>query len=746
MRDQLGGVVGSDGENFLIAWINGNVGTIAPLYIGRVDSEGHRLDGFGILLSPTAFIPAGNPAGAWGASNYLVVWGELCDFRVCWKAITVDRDGRVGSTITLPIDGSPFGPVSVASDGTRFLVVWTAINPGRAGYAALISEQSNLVRGPYRVTPDGEIVEGAKIASSRTGFRLFYAARTDLWTTPIDVSGNPGTPRSIESGRYPAPPFDFFAPSIASNGSDWVIVNGFADAYLEAVILRGDGSVIGPVVVEPATFYLSMYRSPQILWAGNSFMLFYADCCPTFMVFRSIGIDGAIGQKRSSSLTQSDPARMTAAWNGSRILLSYATGGSYDPQGLDLFATLLAPDFTSQVAPVQQAIPVVLSAHDQRRSSVASNGRISLHVWEEWISDARLWQLFAGRVTADWTRPDGLGLRVSVGGEGEFHPATVFDGTNFVVVWQELATLRGNRISPDGRLLDGQGFVISKSACYADRQTSIANNGRTLMVVWTDCALGETRQGSYAVGRIFAARINATGQVIDPAPLRLSFGPLGEQNPAVAAVGRDFLVVWEENGTPPPCFYEYCFPPQTHLVARRVSDSGTVIDANVIPIAAGGNAAQGEKFPSIASDGSTAVVTWSSNQGADVRYARVNANGQLLDVQPDQNGRTITDIGKASRISTVVWDGIHFVILRSKENGSLVANRLSGDGVVVDSDSVVLSANPGIEAYPSAAMTSPGVVIVDAARQTDDALYGHGVVRIFARNLLDPLRRRAAGH
>ena len=91
-------------------------------------------------------------------------------------------------------------------------------------------------------------------------------------------------------------------------------------------------------------------------------------------------------------------------------------------------------------------------------------------------------------------------------------PALAFDGSNYLVAWQDeqptaLFDVFGVRISPGGTLVDEDAFGISR-APGAQRYPSVAFGGGTSLVDWTN-----KRNGSYAA---YGARVAPGSSVLDP--------------------------------------------------------------------------------------------------------------------------------------------------------------------------------------------------------------------------------------
>jgi hypothetical protein len=108
---------------------------------------------------------------------------------------------------------------------------------------------------------------------------------------------------------------------------------------------------------------------------------------------------------------------------------------------------------------------------------------------------------------------DPAGIRVCGAPDLQERPAVAFDGTNFLVVWQDFRNgkdydIYAARVSPQGRVLDADGFPV---ICRPGNQArpAVAYAGGHFVVAWMDA-----RQ--YPVYGVYAARVTTAGKVLDP--------------------------------------------------------------------------------------------------------------------------------------------------------------------------------------------------------------------------------------
>lgn len=128
------------------------------------------------------------------------------------------------------------------------------------------------------------------------------------------------------------------------------------------------------------------------------------------------------------------------------------------------------------------------------------------------------------------------------------------------------ATARSNAQIPEW----GPEFMIGSNYGTAwISGTPVASNGSIFLIVWR----------TYAGNGILARRVSAAGAVLGTGNIVVSpeDGALANMAPVVASDGTDFLVVWarQSNRTMPDGTTAYI----STVVAKRVSDSGVVLDA-----------------------------------------------------------------------------------------------------------------------------------------------------------------------
>ena len=107
-------------------------------------------------------------------------------------------------------------------------------------------------------------------------------------------------------------------------------------------------------------------------------------------------------------------------------------------------------------------------------------------------------------------------VAISLAGAVEANPVVAFNGTNYLVAWEDSRNfavsdvdIRGTRISSSGVVRDVAGINICNQAA-AQRHPSVAASGGEFLVAWADA------RNALSTGvDIYGTRISGTGAVMD---------------------------------------------------------------------------------------------------------------------------------------------------------------------------------------------------------------------------------------
>jgi len=174
-------------------------------------------------------------------------------------------------------------------------------------------------------------------------------------------------------------------------------------------------------------------------------------------------------------------------------------------------------------APALRASPAVAVAPDagsggrrlQRQPACALGKTVYLVAWSDGTRQAGQPQanIYCARLDAVSGKPlDPAGICVCAADDLQEWPAVAGDGTNFLVVWQDLRNgkdydIYAARVSENGKVLDPDGFPVAKRPSNQARP-AVAFSGGNYLVVWMD-----GRQ--YPVYGLYGARVSPEGKVLD---------------------------------------------------------------------------------------------------------------------------------------------------------------------------------------------------------------------------------------
>lgn len=558
------------------------------------------------LLDPSGFVVAATlddehwPSVAWDGRTWLVAWAAsrrpaAGGFDADVLATRIDATGSVLDSPALELDVTPAvaGRADVTSNGTGFLLAW----PSSEGWW---EPQDTLMTA---VSSDGDIAVPANaVATSdvaRWGPRVASSANGHLitWT---DRSGGVGRERILgarvdnlgalvdgppETAGFPvATSPDAF---VASSASQYLVAGDGAMGPWTALV-RPDGTVDGQVQLLP---WRAATRQGEPVVATNA----SGESLVAWVELDGLGTNGNILPARVSRDGEVlDPERITVAApgahehapaiasNGDDWLIAWQEerGTLFSGFGCDALTSVIRAARVTSRGVVRDEPGLLFDETRQRqcRPTVASNGRDYLVAWEDW--DGLACELYVdvrgARVDASSGRVlDVAALDISSARCEQTAPDATFDGTSYVVAWEDVrrrccgvsSDIFATRVSRAGIVLDPDGIAVAVASGFPSlKSPAIASNGLDMLVTWLDFRNAAT------VGReVRAKRLRGDLAGLDGPPessgILLSEGGRPLAGPAISAGGGSYLVAWTADG-------------QEHhdIEGRRVTASGQVLD------------------------------------------------------------------------------------------------------------------------------------------------------------------------
>lgn len=358
---------------------------------------------------------------------------------------------------------------------------------------------------------------------------------------------------------------------------------------------------------------------------------------------------------------------------------------------------------------------------------IAFDGTNHLVAWREYQAG---YHVVKARFVSAAGEPLGEPWQVSHANRHASTLSVAFDGAHHLIVWNghdggSTYDVFGARVTPDGELPDGAGFVISAAASH-QMWPSVAAGGGVFAVSWMDA-----RSGNYD---IYAARVSPAGGVIDTSGIPIATGSAHQERPAIAYGGGTFLVTWNDgwalrfrllrpDGTLPASGTLVSGTTRHSSVAHDgggfqvvYSDHTTSsrLGAHLVRVSSAGGILRGPTRlgpvrytyeSGVACSSGGCFAAWRENRsgGIDIFGGRTDGTGAPLDGE----GFLLSRGGRQQERPSVASDGTDYLIAYSViSDGSdwdVYAARISATGELLDAGAIPLGTSAYQEIHPSVA-------------------------------------------
>ncbi|MEO8217146.1 MAG: hypothetical protein ABI718_08685 [Acidobacteriota bacterium] len=431
---------------------------------------------------------------------------------------------------------------------------------------------------------------------------------------------------------------------------------------------------------------------------------------------------------------------LCGAVSGARAATSIAIGQPPLPIGPEMLDTSL---FFRSVGSAQ-------CGPRQITPAVASSGKQYLVAWSEADPSPKI---YAERLDGDGRPLDGRGIPVvSTPGNLGVEPRLASNGTDYLILWREetpeIATkylLKARVIRQDGTF--GSQEILLDGNVESDSVPAVQWDTTSYLVTWPS-NIGVAKS-------LIAVQLSADGQIVK-GPFALSEIDTNASRPNIAWSGTNFMVVWEESRHAEVCDRLPCPFETRDIRAARVSASGQILDQLItvvheenVPVADPDVAWNGSEFLVIYSrdeQNSSRRGIWGS---------RYSDNGVPMDTAFDPAGfQIVKQVGDSLLKGRLASDGVGFLVGWDAlvTDLDVFASRVTSEGFLLDT----VPAQGQIVAASSLAESSPDLdsrgerrIIVVYSRDTN---FEGGCVtsRIFSRFIGEndptppppPVRRR----
>jgi|GEM_PF-2993188 len=718
--EQRPGAVTSDGHDFLSVWTD-ITAPRAGVYATRIPANG------AVTVTSARQLRAGSAKDVgvcYANGGYIAVWSDVLTFSV--------YSARLNS------DGSPIA-------GPRQIITGEAID--------------DLVTSPATAYPRG-------LACSNNGAVLVFKKNTPMVVT-LDSNGVlASTPKKLPIG-------DDDVVSAASNGTSYFIATRsfdpsnvgiirvsatgdvtdaapapvFAGVTATQIGLNFAGGRLGIAAVssttlrrafiDPAT--LTVTKLPDVASGGQDVnVITFGNTLEAYVMnYNSSKIDVSRVPLRDNETTAPTPTNalhsetigssVSVASNGSNGLAVWKDfRRSTTAVDGDVFGAFL----DTGLGPGTQ-FPVVVTARSQGPSAIASSSTESFVVWNERVGDAGKASLLGVRFDPKGVLLDTTPKVIASAVVATTPPTIAFDGTNYVVAWEESGQTQAGAVTSVAAqaYTKGGAAIGSQFRVEGPHSPAIGSNGSSALLVFT-----------FPDGR------GLTAVLMSNTNNQIALNTFGYAT-VVGAAGSDYLVAYTEGAETCQII---CFPDKRDISGVRVSGNGTLLDATPIAIA---NGPKDQTFPHIASNGSDWLLVYNFQTDGlwSVGAKRLTHAGVLVDATASQDGVVIADdVGLSTAIAR---DDASYVVAYDAGNGAdttvLRLARTDDKGNVTERSGALGFGTRSVPTMPWLSRTPAGPVNISYSRFATEPVFG-GTLRTFMRLMPDatpqPGKQRAARH
>ncbi|MBW1806893.1 MAG: hypothetical protein JRJ87_01780 [Deltaproteobacteria bacterium] len=437
-------------------------------------------------------------------------------------------------------------------------------------------------------------------------------------------------------------------------------------------MLSGDGRIEDPYSKEIFTSPAGFESSPCASWNGESFLVVWSsshsrgydwDIQAARLSPEGVLLDGLPIQVSPGFVDEHLPS---VAWDGTSHLVVWLESGN------GIRGSRVSPDGT-----VLDQTPLIISSDGANYSApeVEWNGADYFVVWSEDRGTSGS-DVFAARVDSSGLVLDPGGSVVTNDDGEQVLPALAWNGSNFLVVWQDDRgvtgeVIQGALVTPSNEALGP--FPVSLGwGIFEHRRPEVASDGTDFLVAWE-----RHRGGSKDV---VGALVSDDGQVLEPSVFEIAWLSYSlETSPSVTWTGNDYLVAWEDT-RPSGAYFYY----SSSIYSTRVSTTGEVLDHTGNPLSMGLST---QVLPSVASNGEDFFAVWTEEREG----RRADIFGTHLEsgvVEPGYPSFPVSSTPMNDWWPSVAWDGERYLAvwgyLAGDDTTGIYGARVTTNGSVFD--------------------------------------------------------------
>lgn len=598
---------------FLVTWSISYVDLYQSpgVYGVRLDAEGKPLDAAPITIVANQ-TNVQQPTSAFDGTSWLVTWQRYGGGPSSYDIVgaRVPRTGALLDAVPIAISDAPepeYQPL-VTFDGTNHMVFWRSYN---AIYARKVGKDGKPIGGRINVAASS----GSSLYGYHTAFdgnihlvvwSDYNVGSYDVFARRLDLAGT-----ALDAGNITVaadPSYDE-RPRAVHDGSSFVITFSRSGQLMAQRMNAGGGLIdAAPLLINAAGNYYDYALA--------------SDRSGTIAVSRASGV-GLAGSDVAGVNVGKPPAANAASFTVSKAAnsetepVSAWNGTNHFTVWLDTRDGRPAIYGASTNADGNPALPVKVVSdarfpNDLTRPRIASDGSGYLVVFSAYDPTANKRGIRGIRVDAAG-KVEATGvfdIHVPLGiNDFVQEPDVAFDGTNYLVVWQNQqndgssqTSIAGVRLGKTATTpLDVEPIRVTTATPVETRSApSIAWDGQNYFVAWITAR--PTAAGGIQVSHVFGTRVTKEGSAID-GEQAVCNAFLLQRAPSVAGDRKNggFMVVWEDYRTALETADVY---------GARISPLGVNLDGTSGMKIATGDYDESRPRVSASGDGTNWVVAW----------------------------------------------------------------------------------------------------------------------------------------
>ncbi len=648
--------VAFDGTDYMVVWSDTRKPQKA-IYGARVSTSGDIIDPAGFLISSNQYCDLQKPTISFDGNNYLVIWNTIYKTTVALNGTRITKNCKILDETPIHIAGVSYSekhPISF--DGVNYLVVYITERNLKTIVAGKRITQEGVVldKNGFIISRSMENSGAASVAFDGVNHFVVWtdkrSGRWDLYGNYISISGELIETEDLLIETHENF-FPFYSTSLLFDGNNYLVSwNGSKDGMGMGIYFKRitkNGIILDTDAIEVTSDTLHF---TTIFSGGNYVFLWLYNDYNVFSINGAIVSSSGIKIKEFNVISKSNEG-----------ITSYKPSVSTDGQNIIIVLSekqnniekIFGYIISSNGDVFKNQFLISRGANYQYSPAIAFDGTNYLVVWED-IRNGKQSDIYGSLVTSDGIVVNTEGIPVSIAENDQRSPELSFDGSNYFVVWldyrnEDSKKIYGARITKTGTLLDPDGIVISKDK--SSSKASIAFDGTNYFVVWNSTII--IPDFGYNVNVLSGSRVSTDGKVLDSEGIILGADIYYSNPPAISFDGTNYFVLYIKNDF---------INNSTNLYGTIFSQEGEHI--KTVPIF---NEIGKQKNPSVVFDENDYFVVWYDYRTFDKKFiygTKVTTEGNVIN--PD--GIKFLELKDDANNMDVGFNGNNYILIFQDKN------------------------------------------------------------------------------